>query len=566
MLQSLTIRNIALIDALTVSFGPGLSALTGETGAGKSIVIDAVTLLLGGRASRELIRSGSDRAFVEGVFDVSDCPPALAYLASQDWETEDGLLTLAREIHQTGRSVCRINGLSVPLALYKPLTATLMDIHGQHEHQSLMDEKQHLRLLDAFGDAAHRALMDETARQFHAYEDARRELARMSRSIEDNRDRADILLYQRQELEKARLVRGEEDSLKQESDLFRNAEKIETQLRAAYENLYDHGSLPSALDSLRAASAALKSLSAYRDDFASLADRVENLYYETEDVGLTARGMLDELNYDEERVDYVSSRLDLIHRLSRKYGATTGDMLDRLASITRTLEDLSHAEDRTAELETEVKKALARYEQSAAALTASRRQIAARFKTRMEQELRLLNMAGTQFTVRFSSSAPAETGMDQAVFLIAPNRGEDFQPLAQTASGGELSRIMLAIKSLSASQSQIPSMIFDEIDTGISGRTAQVVAEKMADIARFRQVLCVTHLPQIAAMADHQYLVEKSFDGQRTVTTLSALDRPGRADELSRMLGGAQADSESARLHAGALLDEADAYKRGRGA
>ena len=566
MLQSLTIRNIALIDALTVSFGPGLSALTGETGAGKSIVIDAVTLLLGGRASRELIRSGSDRAFVEGVFDVSDCPPALAYLASQDWETEDGLLTLAREIHQTGRSVCRINGLSVPLALYKPLTATLMDIHGQHEHQSLMDEKQHLRLLDAFGDAAHRALMDETARQFHAYEDARRELARMRRSIEDNRDRADILLYQRQELEKARLVRGEEDSLKQESDLFRNAEKIETQLRSAYENLYDHGSLPSALDSLRAASSSLKSLSAFRDDFASLADRVENLYYETEDVGLTARGMLDELNYDEERVDYVSSRLDLIHRLSRKYGATTGDMLDRLASITRTLEDLSHAEDRTAELETDVKKALARYEQSAAALTASRRQIAARFKAQMEKELRLLNMAGTQFTVRFSSSAPAETGMDQAVFLIAPNRGEDFQPLAQTASGGELSRIMLAIKSLSASQSQIPSMIFDEIDTGISGRTAQVVAEKMADIARFRQVLCVTHLPQIAAMADHQYLVEKSFDGQRTVTTLSALDRPGRADELSRMLGGAQADSESARLHAGALLDEADAYKRGRGA
>ncbi len=566
MLQSLTIRNIALIDALTVSFGPGLSALTGETGAGKSIVIDAVTLLLGGRASRELIRSGSDRAFVEGVFDVSDCPPALAYLASQDWETEDGLLTLAREIHQTGRSVCRINGLSVPLALYKPLTATLMDIHGQHEHQSLMDEKQHLRLLDAFGDAAHRALMEETARQFHAYEDARRELARMRRSIEDNRDRADILLYQRQELEKARLVRGEEDSLKQESDLFRNAEKIETQLRSAYENLYDHGSLPSALDSLRAASSSLKSLSAFRDDFASLADRVENLYYETEDVGLTARGMLDELNYDEERVDYVSSRLDLIHRLSRKYGATTGDMLDRLASITRTLEDLSHAEDRTAELETDVKKALARYEQSAAALTASRRQIAARFKAQMEKELRLLNMAGTQFTVRFSSSAPAETGMDQAVFLIAPNRGEDFQPLAQTASGGELSRIMLAIKSLSASQSQIPSMIFDEIDTGISGRTAQVVAEKMADIARFRQVLCVTHLPQIAAMADHQYLVEKSFDGQRTVTTLSALDRPGRADELSRMLGGAQADSESARLHAGALLDEADAYKRGRGA
>ena len=562
MLESLTIQNIALIDRLSVDFRPGLLALTGETGAGKSIIIDAITLLLGGRASRDLIRSGTDRAFAEGVFSLDDCPQAVQYLKSQDWDTGDGSLTLAREISQSGRSVCRINGLSVPLSVYKPLTAMLMDIHGQHEHQSLMDEKQHLPLLDAFGGAGHRALLQKTSAAYHEYEDSRRALQKMQRTLEENRDRVDILEYQKQELEKAGLTAGEEDSLKQESDLFRNAEKIETQLRSAYENLYDHGALPSAMDSLRSASSSLKALAGFRDDLASLAERVENLYYEAEDAGITARDLLDELNYDEERVEYVSARLDLIHRLARKYGATTRDMLNRLAEINQTLEDLESAEDRTQELKSRMDKKYREYEAAAKELSASRKQIARQFEQKMEQELRQLNMEGTQFTVRFSEGAPSSAGMDQAVFLIAPNRGEAFQPLAQTASGGELSRIMLAIKALSAGQSQIPSMVFDEIDTGISGRTAQVVAEKMADIARYRQVFCVTHLPQIAAMADHQYRVEKHFDGQRTLTTLLDLDEAGRRDELSRMLGGAQADSESAKAHAQSLLDQAETYKQ----
>ena len=562
MLESLTIRNIALIDQLTVDFHPGLLALTGETGAGKSIIIDAITLLLGGRASRELIRAGAERAFAEGVFSLEDCPQAEEYLRRQEWDTEDRTLTLAREISVSGRSVCRINGLSVPLAVYKPLTALLMDIHGQHEHQSLLDEKQHLRLLDAFGDASHRALRKKTEDLFEAYEESRRNLRRMQKAIEDNRDRADILEYQKQELEKANLTEGEEDALKQESDLFRNAEKIESHLRTAYESLYDGGAVPSALDSLRAASAALKALAGFREDFAALSERVDSLYYEAEDAGITARDLLDELNYDEERVDYVSARLDLIHRLSRKYGATTGDMLKKLADITRTLDDLYNAEDRTQELEQRVRKDYRAYEDAARELSDSRREIAGRFERAMENELRQLNMEGTQFSVRFSPADPAADGMDQAVFLIAPNRGEAFQSLAQTASGGELSRIMLAIKALSAAQSQIPSMIFDEVDTGISGRTAQVVAEKMADIARYRQVLCVTHLPQIAAMADCQYRVEKQFDGQRTVTCLTPLDENGRAEELSRMLGGAQANSQSAREHARAMLLEAGQYKQ----
>ena len=563
MLESLIVQNIALIDRLTVDFHPGLLALTGETGAGKSIVIDAITLLLGGRASRDLIRSGADRAFAEGVFSLADCPQAVQYLKELDWDTGDGTLTLAREISQSGRSVCRINGMSVPLSVYKPLTSMLMDIHGQHEHQSLMDEKQHLPLLDAFGGPGHRAALQKAATSFQEYEESRKALQKMQRTLEENRDRVDILEYQKQELEKAGLTEGEEDSLRQESELFKNAEKIEGQLRTAYENLYDHGALPSALDSLRAASSSLKALAGFRDDFSVLSERVENLYYEAEDAGIAARDMLDELNIDEERVEYVSARLDLIHRLSRKYGATTRDMLNRLSEITRTLSDLESAEDRTLELQNRMKKKYQAYEAAAKEVSASRKQIAKRFEQQMEHELRLLNMEGTQFAVRFSEGAPSAAGTDQAVFLIAPNRGEAFQPLAQTASGGELSRIMLAIKALSAGQSQIPSMVFDEIDTGISGRTAQVVAEKMADIARYRQVFCVTHLPQIAAMADSQYRVEKHFDGQRTVTTLLDLDEAGRQDELSRMLGGAQADSESARKHAQALLAQAAAYKHG---
>lgn len=561
MLESLTVRNIALIDLLTVSFGPGLHVLTGETGAGKSIIVDALALLLGGRASKDLIRSGCDKAYVEGSFSIADCPRAAQYLTENQLDAQDGTLILSREITQSGRSSCRADGVLLPLAEYKQLTALLMDIHGQHEHQSLMDEKQHLRLLDALGDKEHRALIENTAARYFALHAAQNELSALERDLRDQRERVDLLRYQQQELQNAGLVAGEEDALERERDLNKNAEKIESRLRSAYQGLYDGGNSASALDCLRSASDALNDLAPLDAEFKALAERAQNLYYDVEDVGLTLRDKLDSLHFDEDRMDEIMSRLDLIRRLSRKYGATVSDMLSKLAQINASLDNIENADEKLNALEKRVKALTADYKAAAEALSASRRTLAAGFETRMEKQLNDLNMRGTRFVVSLQPTEGTASGTDSCAFMISPNRGEALRPLAQTASGGELSRLMLAIKSITAEQSLIPSMVFDEIDTGISGRTAQVVAEKMADIAHYRQVLCVTHLTQIAAMADRQYLVEKSFDGDRTLTSITELDENGRITELSRMLGGVEADSESARSHARELLRQAVAYR-----
>ncbi len=562
MLESLLIRNIALIDSLTVSFGSGLHVLTGETGAGKSIIVDALLLLLGGRASRELIRTGSDKAYVEGQFSVSSCAPASEFLKVNELEDEDGCIILSREITVAGRSSCRINGILFPLSLYRSLAALLMDIHGQHECQSLMDEKQHLRLLDAFGDAAHRALLTAAAHDYQAMKETANALNKLKNDLRVRQEREDILRYQQQELKNAHLVRGEEDELIRERDLNKNAEKIKSSLRDAYVQVYGDTRSASALDALRAAASALKELSPFDAEFKDLAERTQSLYYDAEDIGLTLRDKLDSLNFDEDRMEEIMTRLDQLRRLSRKYGATADDMLDKLEEINRTLDILSHADERLEELEKALEKQKKQYHVSAKALSESRKALANSFETRMEVQLNDLNMRGTRFVVSLSSGAETASGTDECAFLIAPNRGEKLQPLSLTASGGELSRLMLAIKSIAAAQSLIPSMVFDEIDTGISGRTAQVVAEKMADIARYRQVLCITHLAQIAAMADRQYRVEKAFDGQRTVTHIVELDEQGRIDELSRMVGGADADSESARSHAKALLSQARDYRK----
>ena len=559
MLRELKIRNIALIEEISIAFGPGLNALTGETGAGKSIVIDSVTLLLGGRASKELIRTGEERAYVEGVFTLSDCPQAREWLKQNELEQDGDEVVLAREISRSGRSVCRVEGVMVALADYRGLSSMLMDIHGQHEHQSLMDERQHLKWLDAFGPEKHLELLRDTSDAYGRWQKTDRELQDLLKEIKDQADRMDILRYQKKELEKAHLVAGEEDELNRERALFRNASRIDENLRGAYQELYDNGSLPSAAESLRQASAHLERISDFDPDFARLSERLSNLYYEAEDLGLTLRAKLDSLQFDESRVNEVETRLDLIHRLSRKYGATTEEMLGRLDEIRGTIERLENAEDRTEDLRRRSESLHGDYLKAADLLNDSRRALARAFEKRMEKQLSELNMKGTRFRAELVRGEETAAGYDRCSFKIAPNLGEDFQPLAQTASGGELSRIMLAIKAIAGEKSLIPSMVFDEIDTGISGRTAQVVAEKMADIARYRQVLCVTHLPQIAAIADDQYLIEKNFNGERTVTGVTRLDRDGRVQELSRMLGGAGGQSKSAVEHARALLDQARA-------
>ncbi len=560
MLTELLVRNIALIDEVHIRFDAGLHALTGETGAGKSIVIDAITLLLGGRASRELIRHETDRAYVEGCFTLEDAPNAVAFLKENGFEPEDQV-TLAREITTAGRSTCRVDGVMVPLNQFRQLSACLMDIHGQHEHQSLMDERQHLRWLDAFGTPEHLALLDQVRAAYERWHEARLRLDKLKKTLIEQSERADILTYQKKELESANLRPGEEDELAQERDLYRNAEKIESHLRGAYQELYDNGRSASAVDGLRQALSHLEKLSGLDHSFDPSLERLNNLYYEAEDLGIYLRDRLDGLNFDEDRMDEISRRLDQLHRLSRKYGATSEDMLKKLDEINGHLRLLENAQDDTDRLEKEVRRAHEAYAAAASKLSEARKALAGGFEQKMEHQLQDLNMKGTRFRVNLVPGEETAAGVERCAFLIAPNLGEQYQPLAQTASGGELSRIMLAIKALAGEKSLIPSMVFDEIDTGISGRTAQVVAEKMADIARYRQVLCVTHLPQIAAMADHQYLIEKRFTGERTVTNVTELNAEGRVEELSRMLSGAEGQTRSAMDHAKTMLDAAGVYK-----
>jgi len=550
MLVSLSIRNIALMDEMQVEFSSGLHVLTGETGAGKSIIVDAVALLLGGRAQKELIRTGTEKARVEGVFTLSDCPGILPLL--KEYELDDGEeeLILAREITVQGRSSCRINGRLLPLAQYQLFTAQLMDIHGQHEHQSLMDEKRHLGFLDASGDEAHRELLSQTQKDCAAWLESKKELEKLKKQAAEAGERMELLRIRQKELKAAKLVPGEEEELARERDRFRNVGKIEDGLREAFEEVYD-GSAP-AVEALRQAVHALGPIEKLDPDYASLRARLDGLYYEAEDIGLTLRDLLAKLDSDPERLEQVQMRLDLIRRLSRKYGgADTREMAEKLKEIEKELATFESLDDLMDEAVKKEKALSERYQKAAGKLTASRQRLAEKFRQEVEAQLRDLNMAGTRFQVSLLPCAPSALGNETAAFLIAPNRGEELQPLSKIASGGELSRLMLAIKSVSAKREGVPSMIFDEIDTGISGRAAQVVGEKMAAIGKERQVLCVTHLQQIAALADHHFLVEKYFDGDRTRTRLTLLEGENRVTEIARMLGG---DGESARTHAREMI------------
>ena len=549
MLLSLTIRNIALMDEMQADFSSGLHVLTGETGAGKSILVDAVTLLLGGRAQRELIRHGEEKARVEGVFDLTDCPAALALLREQ--ELDDGNeLILSRDITVQGRSSCRVNGALLPLSQYQQFTALLMDIHGQHEHQSLMDEKKHLGFLDASGDDAHRALLDTARADFEQWHACQRSLEKLKAQSAQAGERMELLRIRQKELKNAKLVPGEEEELAKERDRFRYAEKIENGLREAYDAVYN-GADP-AVEAVRTAAAALSPIEGLDEAYAALRARLDEMYYEAEDIGLTLRDLLSSLDSDPDRAEAVQARLDLIRRLSRKYGgATTGEMAEKLKEIEKELAGFESLDDDLDSLTKQEKTLRDRYEKTAAELTKARKALARKFEQEMEIQLRDLNMAGTKFQVSLPPCPPGPLGNETAAFQIAPNRGEEMQPLSKIASGGELSRLMLAIKSVAARREGVPSMIFDEIDTGISGRAAQVVGEKMAAIAKERQVLCVTHLQQIAALADHHYLVEKTFDGERTRISLTPLSGEARVAEIARMLGG---DPESARKHAREML------------
>ena len=563
MILSMRIHNIALIDDLTLEFGEGLHVMTGETGAGKSIVVDAVNLVLGGRSDRDLIRTGTDKAWVEAVFDAGDNPEIQQWAQSQSIEDFDGLVTLYREITRTGRNICRICGVVMPVSLLREVAALLMDVHGQHDAQFLMNAQYHLLFLDAAGEEEYQSLLKKVDEAYQAFISIHRQYGRLVRDNENKQYRFESVKKNLEELQKAKLKPGEEESLAAEKERFRSSEKIATAVQGAHRAISANEDNESVLTRIKEAMTALKGLATLGEPYASLAQRCETSYYELEELGYELSSLAEGSEFDPARAEYVESRLDLIRRLERKYGDSIPEVLAEQERLQEEYDNYASMDKQLASMGAEHKRLLAAYRQLAKSLTAARHVLAETFEKNMMSQLSDLGMGNTVFKVCFAQRPEGKVLMPQSVgddvieFMISPNPGEPLKPLSKIASGGELSRMMLAIKNLEAQKGGVGTMVFDEIDTGISGRMAQVVAEKMSVIAGKRQVICVTHLPQIAAMATHQFLVEKRVEGERTNTSVRMLNLEERIGEVARMLGGADGSEDSARKHAAHMLEVA---------
>lgn len=563
MLVELTIKNIALIESLRIEFAQGFNVLTGETGAGKSIVVDSINLALGGRADREMIRTGAERGMVQALFDVSGNPRAQAVLQELDIESDDGLIAIRRELSRSGRNICRVCDVVVPLATLKQLTATLMDIHGQHEHQALMNPAKHLDFLDAFGGEAHAAARDKVAALYAGRSHIAAELKRLMNDVSERERLVDVLTFQVQEISAAKLKPGEEQKLEKKLSVLENAEKIRQSVEGAYNLVYQgDGRAPSAQEALLQSADAMDRIGPLNDRYAALAGRLRELYYGAQDVGYELQALLDDLDFEPDLLDKVAARLDTIKKLERKYGATVEEVIEFGAQAADRLNGIKGSDASMSTLKKRYKEADNALREACAELTAIRRASAAQLSERICQQLKDLGMGKTRFEVRVEPLAkPTAAGMDGVEFMISPNPGEPLRPLASIASGGEISRVMLALKAISVDSEGVDAMIFDEIDTGVSGRMAQVVGEKMCLIAKTRQVLSVTHLPQIAALGDTHFLVEKVAGKDRTDTHVRLLDEEGRVRELSRLVGGAE-DSESSLSHGAHMLKEAAERKQ----
>lgn len=533
MLELLHIENIAIIEAADIEFAPGFNALTGETGAGKSIVIDSLSAVLGQRTSRELIRTGAEKAFVSAAF--SGMAPELTEALGIQPEP-DGTLLLQREIQTDGKNVCRINGRPVTVGQLRALGARLLNIHGQHDGQQLLDEEQHIVYLDSFGRVESLAIT--YAEKYKNFTDIRRQIGALQMDEAEKARRVDTLQYQIEELRRAKLTPGEEEELTARRGMLRNAEKFLDAVAGADYALNGDDSGGGALSALRQAQDALGGVRHLDDAFGQLYERLGEAYSEVYDIAATVEDKRGELDVSPGELDRVESRMDLLYRLKKKYGATVEDVLDYQARCEAELAQIEDAGDTLVRLEQALSKAEKEARQAAQALSDARKAAADRLTAQILTELQQLDMGKIRFAVDFAEKPLDSDGMDTVRFLMSANVGEELRPIHKIASGGELARIMLAMKNVLSEQDHVGTMVFDEVDTGVSGRAAQKVAEKMARISRRKQVLCVTHLPQLAAMADTHFSVEKGERGGRTYTEVRRLDREQRRRELARLTGG----------------------------
>ena len=532
MLSLLHIENIAVIEQADISFDRGFNVLTGETGAGKSIVIDAISAILGQRAYRDMIRTGTSKASVRAVF---------TKVPNFPWFEENGVeydeeTVIQRDIFLDGKNVCRVNGTLVTVAILHKLGIQLINIHGQHDSASLFDEENHLRFLDAFADNG--ALLADYREKFAAVSELRRQIDRMTMDEGEKLRRMETLKYQISEIEKADLKSGEDEVLEQRRKLLQNSEKLSQGLEEASEALLGGDDSDGAAALLAQAAYALSRIARYSDDYTGFQERLTDLKYQVQDIADEVRDSLDELSYSADELETIEARLDIIHRLRRKYGADCDEILAYLDKAQKELDEIEFADDRVEQL----KKKLAKQEKqawdAALALRKNRQEQGTVMAEKILSELSQLDMPRVQFQCRFRETELTSEGADAVAFYLSANAGEDLKPLSKVASGGELARIMLSMKNVLAEKDAVDTLIFDEVDTGVSGRAAQRIAEKLKSLASHKQVLCVTHLPQLAALADTHMLIAKSEHDGRTYTTVTPLDRKGRAMELARIIGG----------------------------
>ncbi|MDY4232117.1 MAG: DNA repair protein RecN [Candidatus Faecousia sp.] len=552
MLRLLHIENIAVIEQAEIVFEDGFNVMTGETGAGKSIVIDAISAILGERAYRDMIRTGTSRAAVRAIFDrVPELPWFAENGVPYDAETD-----IRRELTADGKNLCRVNGTAVTVGVLKKLGVQLINIHGQHDSAALFDEAQHLTVLDSFAeDEAERAAYAE---RYEAVRALRREIDRLSMDESEKLRRMESLQYQIDELTKAHLRPGEEEELEARRKLMQNAEKLSDGLHEASACLDGDSQTDGAATLLGQAERALARLARIDDQLAPLQETVADLMYRVRDCAEQVAEQVDALSFSEAELDDVEQRLDILHRLHRKYGPTCEEMLVYLEKAKNELDEIEFSSDRVEQLKKKLRAAEQTAQEAALVLRERRKRAGEQLSARICSELAELDMKKVEFSCVFTETELTPLGADAVAFYMTANAGEALKPLSKVASGGELARIMLALKNVLAERDRVPTLIFDEVDTGVSGRAAQRVAEKLLAVSRTKQVLCVTHLPQLAALADTHFRIAKREADGRTYTSVTPLDFEGRRQELARIIGGASI-TETTLQSAGEMLKQRQA-------
>lgn len=557
----MTIKNFAIIESLSLTFQEGMTVLTGETGAGKSIIIDALGLLVGGRGSADFIRHGEERLELQGLFALAEdnlaCRNALI---ENGIDASDDMVVLERSLFRSGKNSCRINGKLVTTVLLRQIGSKLIDIHSQHEHQELMNEEFHLSLLDRFASDKIKPALTKYQTNFKEYQTIEKEWQNWTKNERELAQRLDMLRFQQQEIENANLQAGEEDRLLEQKNILANFEKLNENLQGAYAAIQGE---PGGLEFVGEAMRQMETAASIHTDYKAVSEAISSSYYMLEDSMSQIRQSLDHLEFQPEELNQIESRLNDLNQLKRKYGKTIEDIIQYEQEISSEMEKLTDSESHVGHLETKLATLKTELTKQAATLTDIRKKAAVTLEKQIKQELNQLYMEKAIFSVRFEVNKMelTELGQDSVVFYMSTNPGEPLKPLAKIASGGELSRMMLALKTIFSRHQGITSIIFDEVDTGVSGRVGQAIAEKIYAVSVGSQVLCISHLPQVAAMANHHYYITKKVQNKRTTTSVTVLKGVEKVEEISRMIAGIEV-TELTKQHAKEMIEQAEKVKQ----